>query len=69
MNLDDIHWVIIGGESGTGYRPVKKEWILDIISQCQRQDVPVFFKQWGGPRPKSGGRSIDGKVYSKYPKT
>ena len=69
MNLDDIHWVIIGGESGTGYRPVKKEWILDIISQCQRQDVPVFFKQWGGPRPKSGGRSIDGKVYSKYPTT
>jgi protein gp37 len=69
MNLDDIHWVIIGGESGTGYRPVKKEWILDIISQCQRQDVPVFFKQWGGPRPKSGGRRIDGKVYSKYPKT
>lgn len=69
MNLADIHWVIIGGESGTGYRPVKKEWILDIISQCQRQDVPVFFKQWGGPRPKSGGRRIDGKVYSKYPKT
>lgn len=69
MNLDDIHWVIIGGESGTGYRPVKKEWILDIISQCQRQDVPVFFKQWGGPRPKSGGRHIDGEVYSKYPKT
>ena len=69
MDLDDIHWVIIGGESGTGYRPVKKEWILDIISQCQRQNVPVFFKQWGGPRPKSGGRSIDGKVYSKYPKT
>ena len=69
MNLDDIHWVIIGGESGTGYRPVKKEWILDIISQCQHQDVPVFFKQWGGPHPKSGGRHIDGKVYNKYPKT
>ena len=69
MSLDDIHWVIIGGESGAGYRPVKKEWILDIISQCKRQDVPVFFKQWGGPRPKSGGRHIDGKVYSRYPKT
>ena len=69
INLDDIHWVIIGGESGTGYRPVGKEWILDIISQCQCQDVPVFFKQWGGLRPKSGGRHIDGKVYSKYPKT
>lgn len=69
MILDGIHWVIIGGESGTGYRPVKKEWILDIISQCQRQDVPVFFKQWGGPRPKSGGRRIDGRVYSRYPKT
>ena len=69
MILDNIHWVIIGGESGTGYRPVKKEWILDIIYQCQQQDVPVFFKQWGGPRPKSGGRHIDGKIYSKYPKT
>ena len=68
MNLDGIHWVIVGGESGTRHRPVKKDWILDIITQCKHQGVPVFFKQWGGPRPKSGGRSIDGKIYSEYPK-
>ena len=67
MNLDGIHWVIIGGESGTRHRPVKKEWILDIIVQCKRQKVPVFFKQWGGPHPKSGGHHIDGKTYSEYP--
>lgn len=69
VNLDGIHWVIIGGESGPGYRPVKKEWIIDIISQCQQQHVPVFFKQWGGLRPKSGGRHINGRTYNEYPKT
>lgn len=67
INLDGIHWVIIGGESGAGYRPVKKGWVLDIIKQCKDQGVAVFFKQWGGPRPKSGGRSINGEEYSEYP--
>ncbi len=66
-NLDGIHWAIIGGESGAGYRPVKKEWVRDIIRQCRDQKVPVFFKQWGGPRPKSGGRRVDGREYSEYP--
>ena len=69
VNFDGIHWAIVGGESGAGYRPVKKEWILDIIMQCKEQRVPVFFKQWGGPRPKSGGRTIDGIVYDEYPGT
>lgn len=67
LDLAGIHWCIIGGESGTGHRLVKKEWILDIIRQCQAQDVPVFFKQWGGPRPTSGGRTIDGQTYDQYP--
>lgn len=67
LDLSHIDWVIIGGESGKGYRPVHKEWILRIISQCRSQHVPVFFKQWGGPRPKSGGRSIDGVEYNEYP--
>ena len=67
INLQDIDWVIIGGESGAHFRPVKKEWILDIITQCKEQKVAVFFKQWGGFRPKSGGREIDGKTYSEYP--
>ena len=67
VNFDGIHWVIVGGESGAGYRPVKKEWILDIIKQCKDQKVSVFFKQWGGPSPKYGGRCIDGKEYNEYP--
>ncbi|RNJ78985.1 MAG: phage Gp37/Gp68 family protein [Nitrosopumilus sp. B06] len=68
VNLRGIDWVIIGGESGHHYRPVQKEWIEDIINQCTRQEVAVFFKQWGGPRPKSGGRTINGKKYDQYPK-
>ena len=68
MNLKGIDWAIIGGESGPRHRPVKKEWILDIINQCKKQGVAVFFKQWGGPRPKSNGRKIDGRLYSGYPK-
>jgi len=67
LNLKNIDWVIIGGESGFGYRPVKKEWILDIIKQCKKQKVKVFFKQWGGIRPKSGGRTINGRTFDEYP--
>ena len=67
LNLKNIDWVIIGGESGFGYRPVRKEWILDIIKQCKKQKVAVFFKQWGGIRPKSGGRTINGKTFDEYP--
>ena len=68
MNLRDIDWVIIGGESGANFRPVKKEWIVDAIRQCKKQKVAVFFKQWGGFRPKSGGRELDGRTYNQYPK-
>lgn len=68
MNLSNIDWVIIGGESGAKFRPVKKEWVLDAIKQCKKQKVAVFFKQWGGFRPKSGGRELDGKTYDQYPK-
>ena len=67
LNLSHIDWVIIGGESGTKFRPVKEEWIMDIIKQCKKQKVAVFFKQWGGFRPKSGGRTINGKTYDQYP--
>lgn len=67
LNLKGIDWVIIGGESGYGFRPVKKEWILDIIRQCKKQKVAVFFKQWGGIRPKSGGRIINRRTYDEYP--
>ena len=68
VNLRGIDWAIIGGESGHGYRKVRKEWIEEIIDQCREQNVPVFFKQWGGPRPKSGGRTINGRKYGQYPK-
>ena len=67
FNLSSIDWAIIGGESGFGYRPVKKEWILDIIKQCKKQEVAIFFKQWGGIRPKSGGRTINRRTYDEYP--
>lgn len=67
LNLKKIDWVIIGGESGYDFRPVRKEWILDIIKQCKKQKVAVFFKQWGGIRPKSGGRMINGRTFDEYP--
>ena len=68
LDLTNIDWVIIGGESGINFRPVKKKWITNIIKQCKKQKVAVFFKQWGGFRPKSGGREINGKTYDQYPK-
>ena len=67
VNLKKIDWAIIGGESGHRYRTVREEWIRSLIKQCHQQDVSVFFKQWGGPRPKSGGRVIDGKTYDHFP--
>jgi len=67
INLRGIDWAIIGGESGPKHRPVEKNWILEIINQCKKQKVPVFFKQWGGFRPKSGGRTINRRKYSEYP--
>ena len=68
INLSGIDWAIIGGESGHHYRPVKKEWVESLIKQCKKQGIKVFFKQWGGLRPKSGGRIINGRKYSEYPK-
>lgn len=67
IDLAGIDWAIIGGESGFGFRPVQKKWIKEIITQCRKQKVAVFFKQWGGIRPKSGGRELDGKTYDEYP--
>lgn len=67
IDLTGIDWAIIGGESGFGFRPIHKEWIKEIIIQCKKQNVAVFFKQWGGIRPKSGGRELDGKTYNEYP--
>ena len=68
VDLTDIDWAIIGGESGPGHRRVEKKWVENLIGQCKRQRVKVFFKQWGGPRPKSNGRTINGRTYGEYPK-
>lgn len=59
LNLQDIHWVIVGGESGPRARPVALEWVREVRDQCVAQQVPFFFKQWGGLRPKTGGRTIE----------
>lgn len=67
VNLHKIDWAIIGGESGHGYRPVDGKWIQSLINQCTSQHISVFFKQWGGPRPKSGGRIIGGRTYDQFP--
>jgi protein gp37 len=67
LPLDNIHWVIVGGESGPGARPMKPEWAIDIRNQCIAARVPFFFKQWGGRTPKTGGRKLEGKVWSQFP--
>ncbi len=67
MNLEGIHWVIAGGESGPGARPMNIEWARDVRDQCAGHSVAFFFKQWGGVRPKSGGRSLDGREWNELP--
>lgn len=69
LPLTNIDWVIVGGESGPGHRPVAQEWIRDIRDQCLDADVPFFFKQWGGATPKSGGRTLDGRRWDQMPAT
>jgi protein gp37 len=67
LNLDGIHWVIVGGESGPGARPMKKEWVLSLQKQCEKAGIAFFFKQWGGTRKGKAGREIDGKTYDGRP--
>lgn len=67
MNLTGIQWVIVGGESGPNARPMQLSWVRSIRDQCVEQEVPFFFKQWGGYRPKSGGRELDGKEWNEFP--
>ncbi len=67
LDLSGIHWVIVGGESGPGARPMDPEWVRDIQQQCEVQDVAFFFKQWGGIRPKTGGRELDGREWNEMP--
>ena len=67
INLDGIHWVIVGGESGRGAGPMKEEWVIRLREQCEAADVPFFFKQWGGVRKSDTGRELDGRYYDEMP--
>jgi protein gp37 len=67
IDLTAIHWVIVGGESGSGARPMRKEWVLSIRDQCERAKIPFFFKQWGGTRKSKAGRDLDGRKYDGLP--
>ncbi|HMO16412.1 MAG TPA: phage Gp37/Gp68 family protein [Pirellulaceae bacterium] len=67
LNLDGIHWAIVGGESGAGARPVKEEWVIEIRDQCLAAKVPFFFKQWGGVNKKKAGRKLRGKEWNEIP--
>jgi len=67
LDLTGIGWVIAGGESGPGHRPLDPQWVLDIRDKCVRSGVPFFFKQWGGRTPKEGGRELEGKLWSQMP--
>ncbi len=68
MNLKNIDWVIVGGESGRTPRPMKPEWVEQIKEQCHHQNTAFYFKQWGGTNKKKNGRLLDGKEYSEMPK-
>jgi protein gp37 len=67
LNLDGIHWVIVGGESGPRARPMDKKWVVSIRRQCREQKVPFFFKQWGGVQKSKHGRLLDGRTYDELP--
>ncbi len=67
INLDGIDWVIVGGESGAGARPMAKEWVVNIQRQCRKAKVPFFFKQWGGVRKSVTGRELGGRTFDDIP--
>jgi protein gp37 len=67
IDLSGIDWAIVGGESGPRARPMEEAWAIDLRDQCRTQKVAFFFKQWGGIRPKSGGRRLKGREWNQYP--
>jgi protein gp37 len=68
LNLREIDWMIVGGESGAGARPMQEDWVLSLRNQCRKNQVAFFFKQWGGVRKVKAGRSLQGKTYDEFPK-
>jgi protein gp37 len=67
INLKNINWVIVGGESGPGARPIQEEWVMELKEQCLKQNTPFFFKQWGGFNKKKNGRLLEGKTWDEMP--
>jgi protein gp37 len=67
LNLSDLDWVIVGGESGPNARPMQEEWVTDLRDRCLAAGLPFFFKQWGGHTPKAGGRILDGRTWDEMP--
>ncbi|MBK5274470.1 MAG: phage Gp37/Gp68 family protein [Desulfuromonadales bacterium] len=68
LDLQGIDWVIVGGESGPGARPMQEEWVVEIKDQCLQAQVPFFFKQWGGFRKKKAGKELQGRTWEQMPK-
>ncbi len=67
LDLDGVHWVIVGGESGPGARPMEPDWVREIRDRCVADQVPFFFKQWGGVSKKRTGRTLDGRLWDQLP--
>ena len=69
FDVSGISWMIVGGESGPGARPMEEEWVCELRDLCENNEIPFFFKQWGGVRPKTGGRILEGSEYNGMPVT
>ncbi len=69
LPMEGLHWIIAGGESGPGVRPMEPDWVRSIRDQCQSKQVPFFFKQWGGVNKKATGRILDGRTWDEMPKS
>jgi protein gp37 len=67
LDLIGIDWVIVGGESGPGARPLNEDWVMDIKGKCQTSNIPFFFKQWGGVNKKKSGRLLEGRLWNQMP--
>jgi len=68
LDLAGIDWVIVGGESGPGHRPLDLDWVRDLRDRCSRRGIAFFFKQWGGRTPKAGGRLLEGRTWDELPR-
>jgi len=67
LNLRNIDWMIVGGESGTGARPMQENWVVSLRNQCRKSKTAFFFKQWGGVRKSKNGRQLQGRTYDEFP--